>query len=268
MRPMENIFYEYFHDRDSKFTIQKSSNSLVDKHFHKSIEILYLLSGQMLTTIGNRTFTAEQDEIIFVHNYYVHSFTPDPSYQKYFLVVPVDYSSDVNKILHSSTLPAKMEDKEFNRNVLLPIFERLYKDYSQLPSLAKKGYLNVIMGHLLQHYPSHPIENNGNIEFMVDVLHYIDEHYAEEITLDSLSSNFGYNKYYFSRLFNHYIGESLSNYINIIRLQHFMQFTKDKENFSISNLALQCGFDSLTTFYRYFKKIYNDTPKNYFSKQL
>ena len=264
---MENILYEYFHDRNLKFTIGKSGNGHVGKHFHKSIEVLYLTEGKMLTTVGDDIFVAEKDDIIFVHNYYVHSFTPAPSYKKYYMVIPVDYSSDINKRLHNSTLPSKLDDKEFNRT-LLPVFERLHTEYATLPTLVKKGYLNVIMGHLLKHYPSLPIENNGNIEFMVDVLHYIDEHYAEEITLDSLSSTFGYNKYYFSRLFNHYIGETLNNYINIIRLQHFMQFAKDKENLSISKLAFQCGFDSLTTFYRYFKKIYNDTPKNYFSKQL
>ena len=214
---MDNILYEYFHDRDLKFMIGERDSALVEKHFHKSIEVLYLTEGKMQTTIGNETFIAEKDDIIFVHNYYVHSFLPDAEYKKYYMVIPVDYSSDINKILLNSTLPSKLDDKEFNRT-LLPVFERLHSEYSTLPSLVKKGYLNVIMGHLFKHYPSLPIENNGNIEFMVDVLHYIDKHYAEEITLDSISSTFGYNKYYFSRLFNHYIGETLNNYINIIRL--------------------------------------------------
>lgn len=261
---MENIYYEYNHDRDPNFSIHRGHNNNAGKHFHKSIEILYLLSGEMQTTVGDKTFVAEKDDIIFVHNYYVHAFAPKKNYKKYYIILPANYCNDVDKILRNSTLPAHLNDKAFNRS-LLPIIHKLFKEYDDLPALVKKGYLDVVIGHLFHHYSSLPIENNGNIEFMVDVLHYIDEHYAENITLDSISGDFGYNKYYFSRLFNSYIGENLNNYINIIRLQHFMQHSKDIENVSISKLALECGFDSLTTFYRYFKKIYGDTPKNYFA---
>lgn len=263
---MDDIFYEYFHDKDTNMTISRGESNRVGKHFHRSIEILYLLSGEMRTVVGDNEFVATPDDIIFVHNYYVHSFFPKKDYKKYFIVVPADYSSDVDKILRSSTLPAHMTDKKFNKT-LRTLFEKMYKLQNEMSSLVKRGYLNIIIGNLLQHYHSTPIKTQSNIEFIVDVLHYIDLHYDEELSLDSLATTFGYNKYYFSRLFNRYIGESLTNYINIVRIQNFIRLTKETERYSVSKLAFDCGFDSLTTFYRYFNKMYGDTPKNKLSSK-
>ena len=263
---MENIIYEYIHDKDPNFIIEKSHSGLVQKHFHKCIEILYITEGKLCATVNDEDFTAEPDDIIFVRNYSVHAFTPDDQYKKFFMIAPSNYSGSVSKILQNSTLPAKLDDKEFNKKIL-PIIQNLYNERHTMPPLAKKGYYNVIMGYLFEHYPLSPIKNNGSIDFIVDVLRYINQHYTEELTLDSLSASFGYNKYYFSRLFNSYVGESLNNYINIVRAQHFMRIARDMESFSISSLAHQCGFDSLTTFYRCFKKIYGATPKVYFGQK-
>ena len=263
---MKNIIYEHHHDRDPNFTIGINIDGDVPKHFHNCIEILYVISGKMKATVGDRTLEAEPDDIIFVHNYYVHSYEPDPKYTKYFMVIPTNYSGDVGKILKKSTLPVKLDDKDFNRT-LLEFIDILYYGNEQMPSLTKKGYINIIMGHLFNHYPSLPIENQGSIDFILDVLKYINENYSSPLTLESISSNFGYNKYYFSRLFNHYVGENISNYINIVRVQRFTELAKDQKNPAVATLARECGFDSLNTFYRSFKKIYGMTPKNFFAKR-
>ena len=122
------------------------------------------------------------------------------------------------------------------------------------------------MGYLLSHYPLVPVKRSDSVDLMVRVLCFLDENYADKMTLDSVSAEFGYNKYYFSRLFNKYIGESLTNYIHIVRLQHFMRKRKKNKTASIADLAMDCGFDSVPTFYRCFKKIYHKSPKEYFSK--
>ena len=215
----------------------------------------------MLSEVGENTFTADTDNIVFVHNYYRHAFTPCTSYKKIFLVIPYNYGNDFDAVFQHCSLPGLLDDKEFNRKNLRPIFKKMYEERETMPPLVKKGYLNVILGNMFGHYPTVPVEKNGNIDFLVSVLNYIDVNYANPITLDSLAATFGYNKYYFSRLFNKYIGENITNYINIVRLQHFMNKSKDEEPPSISELAFSCGFDSLTTFYRYFNKIYADNPK-------
>ena len=262
---MEDIYYEYLRDKDANMHIALGKSSKSKPHFHKSLEVLYLVSGLMNCKVGDEEFIAGPDEIVFVHNYYVHSFYPFEEYEKIFFIVPSDYGNDLNKTLQKTTLPSRLSDAEFNRT-LLPLIKKMYKERDTMSHLVRKGYLNVIVGALFEHYPSKAVKNSSSVEFVVDILCYIDEHYSEPITLDILANHFGYNKYYFSRVFNRYVKENISNYINIVRLQHFMRLASEIETVYIAKLATECGFESLTTFYRYFNKVYGTTPKNYFAK--
>ena len=201
----------------------------------------------------------------FVHNYYVHSFYPKSDYKKYVMIVSADYATDIDKILSASSLPSHLKDAEFNREKILPLLKKLSLE-DNMPQLVKKGYLNVVMGLLFDYYPTVPIKTSSNIESIVAVLEYIDTHFAKALSLESIAAEFGYNKYYFSRFFNRYIGENLTNYINIVRINNFMNLSKKYKSPQISKLAAECGFESMPTFYRSFKKLYGETPKSYFSK--
>ena len=264
---MKNIFYEYLRDKSPVMKAFIGKSSVAKAHFHRNIELIYVISGEVVSEVGEEAFTARDDEIIFVHNYYIHSYRPGTEYRKYVLIIPSDYADDIDKIVKSSTLPPVLSDTEFNRENIKPIIKKLCDEVDTMPSLVKKGYVNVIIGLLFERYPNLPVKTAANIEMMVDILHYIDEHYKEPLTLESISGVFGYNKYYFSRIFNRYIGESLSNYINVVRVQHFMRQAKEMENPQISKLAEECGFESMPTFYRAFSKLYGESPKSYFAKK-
>ncbi len=260
---MSNIYYQYDHDKDNILKVELGVSSLCPLHFHRSIEILYLLDGAMETQVENKKYLAEPHDIIFVHNYYHHSFTPMPEYRKLFLVIPYNYANEFEETLKNYSLPSLLSDKEFNRANILPIYEKLYNEAKILPESVKKGYLYIILGYLFSRYPKIPFERTSNIDFLVKVLNYIDTHYQSDIDLDELAQSFGYNKCYFSHLFNKYIGEKINNYINLIRLQHFIEQAKKEETRSITEIAFHCGFNSLTTFYRCFANTYGKTPKEY-----
>ena len=258
---MKDITYEYFHDKDTELNVAQGENRTCGSHFHRSIEILYVMDGAIRTEINGKEYLAEPDDIIFVHGYYTHAFAPEPSYRKIFFVIPSNYGNDFDTIFQRSSLPPILDDKEFNRDNIRDLFQKMFDEQEHMPSLVKKGYLNVVLGSIIDRYPLLPLEKNEGVDILVGVLNYIDNNYASPVTLDALSKTFGYNKYYFSRLFNKYVGENLNNYVNIVRLQHFMSAAKKEENTPIAELAFSCGFDSLTTFYRYFNKIYGATPK-------
>lgn len=259
---MQNIVYQGFHDRrtDLYLEIQHFNKSeSVSPHFHRSYELIYLLDGEMRYTCGKDTLLAEKDDCVFVQKYYSHSYAAQEEYHKYVFVLPSNFYDDFEKTLANRTLPPHLGDKQFNRS-LLPLIKKLAKDQDSTSRLIKKGYVNVIMGELIAHYPLIPVEKNNNIDLLVKILDYIDENYDQPLSLDSISAVFGYNKYYFSKLFNRYIGENISNYINLVRLQQMMKKAKRSDGANITELAYECGFDSLSTFYRYFKKVYGVSP--------
>ena len=210
--------YELQHDKADRVEFFRSRNANTPAHFHRCIEILYVTEGAVACEASGTRFQGGADDIIFVHKCGVHALVPAPSYLNFVLIIGPRYSDDFAGIFQTETLPAHLSDKEFNRT-LLPHFKALDK-LKDAPDLVVKGYVDIIVGSLLAHYERVPVAPTPNIGTIVAALNYIDDHYREPLSLEKLSGVFGYNKYYFSRLFNSYIGESLNGYINAVRVRN------------------------------------------------
>ncbi|PWL98755.1 MAG: hypothetical protein DBY05_09670 [Clostridiales bacterium] len=261
----KDIFYEAFHDKTDKVEFFQSAHDDTFVHFHRCIELIYVTDGAIDCEVGEEKFRAKKDELIFARKCAPHALAAAPDFVNYVLIIGQRYSDDFLGIFQTETLPAHLDDAEFNRS-LLPHFEALNHLRDTDSELVKKGYINIIIGSLLAHYKRIPVPATPQMGVVLGALNYIDEHFAEPISLDSISSVFGYNKYYFSRLFNTYIGENLNNYINTVRIRNLVSAAKKTDNPNLSELVFGSGFDSMTTFYRSFSRLYDRSPTEVFKK--
>lgn len=85
----------------------------------------------------------------------MHELKAAPDYSNYVLIIGQRYSDDFQGIFQTETLPAHLDDQEFNRS-LLPHFEALNRLSSVSSELIKKGYIDIIIGSLLEHYQTLP----------------------------------------------------------------------------------------------------------------
>lgn len=250
---MKRIFYESFKDTSGLIYAEKQKEISGRIHFHRAFELAYILDGVAMYNVEGEKLRAEAGDIVFVHCCYSHQSLPEPAHTKYVIAVPENITSDVAELFAESTLSTVLSDKEFNRT-LLGYFESLVNGKNL--KIAEKGYANVIFGSLANHYERISVkQKNKNIFLIEDILDYIDAHCTEAITLESISEHFGYNKTYFSRLFNNHITVSLSNYINMVRYNKFEALVKENRNANITDLAFKCGFTSMSTFYRIRKEM-------------
>lgn len=91
---------------------------------------------------------------------------------------------------------------------------------------------------------------------------YIDEHYTEDITLQTLSDLTFMNKYYLVHAFKKYKGTSPINYLidkRIEESQHLLANT----NYPVSKISDQIGFSSQSYFSQVFRKRTGLTPNQY-----
>ncbi len=72
----------------------------------------------------------------------------------------------------------------------------------------------------------------------------------------------GFSKYHFTRLFKNFTGTSFYKYLNKKRIEHAEKLLVDPE-LSITEVALQSGFSSLSAFIRMFKLIKDCTPTEF-----
>ena len=106
---------------------------------------------------------------------------------------------------------------------------------------------------------------DSTYEKILSIRSYLDENFAENIDLDSLSSRFFISKFHLSREFKKIIGVTVGNYLNSHRInqaKQLLRFTKDP----ISAIAVSCGIPDVNYFTKVFVKYEDMTPSRYRKK--
>ena len=100
---------------------------------------------------------------------------------------------------------------------------------------------------------------------VAEVKEYLEQHYAEKITLDELSKQFFINKYYLTRVFKEQFGQSITAYLTSLRITHAKQLLRFSEK-SVEEIGLECGLGQLHYFSRVFKEVEGVPPSVYRSQ--
>lgn len=95
-----------------------------------------------------------------------------------------------------------------------------------------------------------------------DCLNYVDFHYMEALSLESLAARFAVNKNYLSSRFHREVGKTLTDYINQTRVQRAIRLL-ERTPLPMQEIAEQCGFTDANYFTRTFKKVNGLSPNEY-----
>jgi|GEM_PF-3126085 len=93
-------------------------------------------------------------------------------------------------------------------------------------------------------------------------VHWMEAHYTEELTQPGISAALGVSSVYFSSKFKEETGE---NYIDFLRRLRIEKAGKLLSNttYSVSRIAMESGFGSLTSFNRNFRQKTGISPRQY-----
>ncbi len=102
-----------------------------------------------------------------------------------------------------------------------------------------------------------------------DELEYHKVHLNPEISLATLSSQHSTNSVLLSKAINQEFQSIFYALLNRYRVDEFISLAKDKKNSHLNylGLATQAGFNSKTTFNKYFKKYKGTTPQHYLTSE-
>jgi len=94
------------------------------------------------------------------------------------------------------------------------------------------------------------------------ILVYLKDHYADEISLKTLSQKYRINASYLGQLFKTETGELFSNYLNNLRLEKAEKLIRTEPS-KVGDIALKVGYNNISHFNHNFKKRYGVTPMKY-----
>lgn len=90
------------------------------------------------------------------------------------------------------------------------------------------------------------------------VIDYIQQTYMLPITAESIAAQVGLDRSYLSRLFKQKTGQTLQNYLQLVRLQEAKHYLV--QGYSVREAAYRCGFSGDKNFYKLFLQREGITP--------
>jgi len=112
------------------------------------------------------------------------------------------------------------------------------------------------------HFDETPITNNMIIH---EAVKFINIEFEQDITIERLAKLSKLSKSHFAKLFTEEMKMSPMRYLKTIRLQNAKKMLRVKE-LSVTQVARQCGFNSVSYFTKLFKDSFNETPKEFIQR--
>lgn len=130
----------------------------------------------------------------------------------------------------------------------------------QMIKLRLEAFLIMLVRSYQQPSPPEiPEHTNDKLE---EIYQYISEHYMEKITLDNICFLFGTNKTSLCLNFKKEYGMTILNFINDLKIKEAKILLRENR-MSVTEISNKLGFNSVHYFCRLFKKLTNQSPKEY-----
>lgn len=263
-----------------------NTNENFPLHWHDAIEIIMPLENNFEVFAGGNTYYLNERDILIIPPGDLHSLNaPDTGQRLIFLcnnsvLSRSEALSSISEVFTKVILinqNSSVSTSSATKKAMLDIYEEYFKgtELSELKVYVKliEMLIAVYEGEILSQKKLSGItdeklgEYNERIGF---ILKYIEKNYTEDLTLDKLAEISGYSKFHFSRIFKRYVGISHTDYVSKVRVNAVQQLLLDPE-LSITEVAMNSGFSSISSFNRIFKKIKHCTPsefKNFYIKSF
>ena len=232
-------------------------------HWHKEIELIYVLDGELEININNSAQTLHTDEFRLINSVENHSLSGENA-KCLILDISYEFAAQFDESLYSSVFKvisgSGAEDELHN---LLWQLSRTMNE-KDLPDLRQYSLITEIL-HVLfvqcRHENPNAVKEGENIQsrHVKLALEYIEQHYREEFTEKSVAELLGIQSVYLSRRFKEATGKSFTEYVLEYRLRRAMDALVNK-GMTIEEATKAGGFPSKRTFIAKCKRAYGITP--------
>ena len=238
-------------------------------HFHRIFEMIYITKGNVKAVVGGELLVAGEGEFIVIPSYQTHCFLSPGTSEHFVLQIPQDYIAQFKKINDEKVFPHKIHPNvETTRRVDYAL--RLLSENADAETgwrcrdtFVNRGQIYTILGNLMETAPMKDKQKKSRSTPIRDILMYINDNYQGELTVKSLSEAFGYSQSRIYQIFKESVGINIPEYLSALRARAAVFIMIKNDEYSISDVAMEAGFKSTSTFYRIFRNSYGITPTDF-----
>lgn len=263
---MENEYREIWFDEDLQIEAYQL-HGIVQKfpnHFHPYYVIGFIEGGKRHMWCCQKEYECEKGDMILFNPLDNHHCAPvDDTNLDYraINIQPEIMQTMMEELFHTSKLPhfttPLIKNCEFTQQ-LATLYDAIVE---QACMLEKEEALYFLMQPLLEGYMEKTDEAKTLEKPIQQLCTYMKKHYAENITLQTLSDLSHFSKSYLLNAFTKQTGVSCYRYLQTIRIHEAKKMLE--KGISVKEAALATGFNDQSHFTNFFKMFIGLTPKQY-----
>ncbi|KHF32817.1 HTH-type transcriptional regulator YesS [Paenibacillus sp. P1XP2] len=247
-------------------------------HVHESLEIGLCLSGKGIFFFGNKRYEAGPGDLFLVNGEEPHIAQADPADPSRYLFI----NFDAALLLQEEPcllLPFSYRAAHFCNHIpggsalarqlapwMLAVAEEFQEKAPGYQAMAKSALIQ-LCGRLLRHYNDQLTdeERSGMVQsarHAQALAALVEQRYREPVSLKELAAVLGLSVPRVSRAFLEATGYHFSEYVSLLRVQSAKRDLAGTDK-TVAEIAFDCGFQSLATFYRIFNEKVGMSPNAY-----
>ncbi len=239
----------------------------LEAHYHDFYEIYFFIDGNIDYWIDGSLYHLQPGDILLISPMQLHKPVPKGGLDKYERMV-LWLDKQYLRKLEEGAFTACFERQLLrlsseHRARLFGLGYEMHREYYAAEFGGNVCAYAILLQLLTQIIRISSVDKKAAERYstptlIAEILAYINEHFAQPMSLDSLASHFYINKYYLAHEFKSAVGTSLYRYITLKRLN--TAYALLREGASATQVGAVCGFNDYTVFYRAFKAEYGFSP--------
>ena len=273
---MENYRYEFI-DRNEmldlhlEFSIDPGG-TVINKHYHDWIEIVYLIHGDLEVQVNNRTKSLKRNDFMVINPMSIHSTWCQNGNTAILLQIPLTFLEKFVPDIRKYNFTVDIDSGEPKVQTKLGDIRSALQDLWIAYQFQAEGYIfrcySLIFEiiYILIHSFSQVMDqkeqqkNQKNLERIQTIINYVKCRYREPISIPEIAGEIGLNEIYFSRFFKANMGVTFMEYVNLVRMEK-IHVDLLNTNRSIRDICEEHGFVNEKVFRRMFREMYGCSPR-------
>lgn len=256
MKRTEQGQYEIKKDDSGRFAGSVYLSDGYDAHFHRNVEIYGVVKGKMRVKIAGAEKILTDHQMAIVNCMELHSYTAEENAEVVFLHIGSRYLSTYYTLYQRRFLPRWLLDEEKNQTLFSKMMDTVAVS-KNLSELKKYGVATCLIADIIDAYGiREEKQEDKGYDLIEQIVSYIGERYAEEITLKKLAAEFCIEEKTLSKKLSRCLGVDLRVFVNDVRAQAAIRLRNDPamKDVSLKEIGRMCGFKNQDTFYRVYRR--------------
>ncbi|MGI6744016.1 MAG: AraC family transcriptional regulator [Eubacteriales bacterium] len=256
---------------------------LITPNWHNEMEILYSKASLSLY-INSEYYDVSPGDLLFINPRHIHHAYRKDHGEVYAIVwdlniLKIPIENNPNNLLINDIINNKKQfsvrhayESDLN-NELLPYVNTITECSNRQVKYGEESYrilscLFAILALCCKRncFTAVHDEIPNSMHYIMKILDYIDNHYMDNLTADTLSHNLNLSPTYLYSLFRKCLGLTPLNYIHSIRLKKAQQLLEQGN--SVTWVSSMVGFNNVSYFIKLFKNATGMTPFQWREQRL